>query len=102
MNPRVVCICGSTRFRDHFTRARRDFTLAGLVVLSPSVFGHAGDTVTPEQKVNLDKLQLHMIDLADFIYVLNPGGYIGDSTRNEIRHARATGKNIIFFEPAIA
>ena len=38
------------------------------------------------------------IDMADEIYVINVGGYIGSSTRSEIEYARATGKAVLYLE----
>ena len=38
------------------------------------------------------------IDMADEIFVINVGGYIGSSTRNEIEYARAQGKKVEFLE----
>jgi hypothetical protein len=39
------------------------------------------------------------IDMADSIFVINVGGYIGDSTRSEIEYAKAHGKTIEYLEP---
>ena len=38
------------------------------------------------------------IDLSDAIYVINVGGYIGKSTREEIKYAKQKGKEIIYLE----
>ena len=38
------------------------------------------------------------IDMADSIYVINVGGYIGDSTRSEIEYALNTGKEVRYLE----
>lgn len=38
------------------------------------------------------------IDMADAIYVINVGGYIGESTRSEIEYARKMGKEVLFLE----
>ena len=38
------------------------------------------------------------IDMADAIYVINVGGYIGSSTRSEIEYARRMGKEILYLE----
>lgn len=38
--PVVVCLCGSTRFKDAFAAAAREETLAGRIVLSVGLFGH--------------------------------------------------------------
>lgn len=102
--PEIVCICGSTRFVDEILEANRDLTLAGVIVVAPSVFlrteGHgAAELITNEQKAALDALHLRKIDLADRVLVVNPGGYIGESTSKEIAYARATGKPISFTDP---
>ena len=36
--------------------------------------------------------------MADSIYVINVGGYIGDSTRSEIEYAKSQGKGIMYLE----
>ena len=41
-------------------------------------------------KPMLDDMHLRKIDLADEIFVINPGGYIGTSTRREIEYAHKT------------
>ncbi len=38
------------------------------------------------------------IDMADEIYVINVGGYIGSSTRSEIKYAKAKGLPIRYLE----
>lgn len=102
--PEIVCICGSTRFADEMSRANRDLTFAGAIVVAPGVFLRAADheaeeSITNEQKAALDALHLRKIDLADRVLVVNPGGYIGESTSREIAFARATGKPISFTDP---
>lgn len=94
--PEIVCICGSIRFLDEMRAANRDLTLAGVIVVAP---GEADESITHEQKTALDALHLRKIDLADRVLVVNPGGYIGESTSREIAYARATGKPISFTVP---
>lgn len=103
--PEIVCICGSTRFVEQMQVENRELTFAGVIVLAPGVFHHAeardvGASITTEQKVALDALHLRKIDLADRVLVVNPGGYIGESTRREIAYARATGKPVSFTDPS--
>jgi hypothetical protein len=81
------------RFVDAMRAANRDLTFAGVIVVAP---GEAAESVTDEQKAALDALHLRKIDLADRVLVVNPGGYIGESTRREIAYADATGKPISF------
>ena len=102
--PEVVCLCGSIRFVDEMNAANRDLTLAGVIVVAPGVFLHAEDheadeLITNEQKTALDAVHLPKIDLADRVLVVNPGGYVGDSTSREIAYAHATGKPISFTDP---
>jgi hypothetical protein len=94
--PQIVCLCGSTRFYDEFQKANYDLTMRGEIVLSVGFYPHAiaesghGEGVGHDsvEKVNLDELHKRKIDLADYIYVLNVGGYIGESTRSEIEYAK--------------
>lgn len=98
--PEIVCICGSARFVDEIRVANRDLTFAGIIVLAPGEVGDAGGTIDDKQKAVLDALHLRKIDLADRVLVVNPDGYIGESTRREIAYAQATGKSISFTDPA--
>jgi hypothetical protein len=76
--------------------ANRDLTFAGVIVVAPS---EADETPTPEQKDVLDALHMRKIDLADRVLIVNPGGYIGESTRREIAYAQASGKPVTFTDP---
>ena len=76
--------------------ANRDLTLAGAIVVAPS---EADESPTTEQKAVLDALHLRKIDLADRVLIVNPGGYIGESTRREIAYAQEAGKPIAFTDP---
>ena len=95
---KVITLCGSTRFKEDFERINKELTLAGNIVISVGAFGHSGDTFTEEQKIMLDDIHKRKIDMADAIYVINKGGYIGSSTRSEIQYALRTGKQIIYME----
>jgi hypothetical protein len=94
LQPLTITICGSTRFRAEIATANRELSLNGLIVLAPGVFGHDGDEMTEQQKADLDALHLRKIDMSCAIYVVNPAGYIGDSTQREIAYARSQGKPV--------
>lgn len=49
-------------------------------------------------KEMLDDMHKRKIDMADSIYVINVGGYIGDSTKSEIAYAKAHGKEVQYLE----
>ena len=99
----VVTLCGSTRFKDDFLKAQEFLTLAGNIVISVGLFGHAdkkyGDEITPAVKEMLDDMHKRKIDMADSIMVINKDDYIGASTASEISYARATGKCVEYMYP---
>ena len=91
--PEIVCLCGSARFVAEIRAANLELTLAGAIVLAPA---EAGNQLTEVQKATLGAVHRRKIDLADRILVVNPGGYIGESTAGEIAYARAAGKPVGF------
>lgn len=106
-NYKVVTLCGSTRFKEQFMEVQKRLTLAGYIVISVGLFGHAGDQevwdgmdegTLSKTKEMLDDMHKRKIDMADEIYVINVGGYIGDSTRSEIQYAEEHGKNVRYYE----
>jgi len=103
--PKIVCLCGSTRFSDAFKEANLRETIAGNIVLSIGCDTKSDKDLmilgelTEEAKEKLDQLHKRKIDLADEILVLNVGGYVGDSTASEIRYAVVNNKEIRYIEP---
>ena len=97
---KVVTLCGSTRFKEEFMQAQKDLTLQGNIVISVGLFGHSGDNevFTDGVKEMLDDMHKRKIDMADEIFVINVGGYIGSSTKSEIEYAHSTGKTVRYLE----
>ena len=98
---KVITLCGSTSFKDAFMEAQKRLTLEGNIVISVGLFGHAGDDEvgTEGTKEMHEYMHKRKIDMADDIFVINVGGYIGFSTRSEIEYAKVTGKEIQYLEP---
>lgn len=94
--PEIICICGSAKFMPEIRAANRELSFTGVIVVAPS---EGDEAPTPEQKAALDALHLRKIDLADRVLIVNPGGYIGESTRGEVAYAQAAGKPITFTDP---
>lgn len=97
---KVITLCGSTRFKDQFLEQQKRLTLEGNIVISVGLFGHSGDEEVwqPGMKEMLDDMHLQKIDMADEIFVINVGGYIGESTKREIAHAEQSGKSVRYLE----
>ena len=107
-NFKVITLCGSTRFKNEYIEAQKRLTLDGNIVLSVGLFGHSGDSEVWENmdegtltktKEMLDDMHKRKIDMADEIFVINGGGYIGDSTRSEIQYAKDHNKKVNYLEP---
>lgn len=105
--PQIVALCGSTRYGLHsFRQTNLRKTLAGRIVLTIGCDTKSDDDLfatlpaerQAEVKSALDQLHLRKIDLADEVFVLNVGGYIGDSTRAEIDYAVKIGKPVRYLE----
>jgi hypothetical protein len=104
---KVITLCGSTRFKDEFMEAQKRLTLEGNIVISVGLFGHSGDRevwdgkdegTLSKTKEMLDDMHKRKIDMADEIFVINVGGYIGSSTKSEIEYAKKTGKPVKYLE----
>ena len=95
-NFKVITLCGSTKFKKEFEEAMKKLTLEGNIVISVGLFGHSGDNIvwTDGVKSMLDEMHFRKIDMADEVFVVNVGGYIGNSTRNEIEYAKSVNKPI--------
>ena len=104
-NPKIICICGSTRFKYELKEITLSETLDGKIVLSIGCDLRSDDYFQPMSnsqktkiKQKLDELHLRKIDLSDEVFILNVDGYIGKSTQKELDYAKKLGKRIIYLE----
>lgn len=108
--PKIICLCGSTRFADQHAVLRWELEKQGHIVLminylppwyAESQGWNGGDHFAEKAgiKEQLDELHLRKIDLADEVFIVNVDGYIGESTSREIQYAKNNGKPVIYLEP---
>ena len=96
---KIITLCGSIKFKDEFMKVQEKLTLDGNIVLTPNFFNNIKkEDIDEKTKKMLDEMHKQKIDLSDEIYVINVGGYIGESTKNEIEYAKARGKEVSFME----
>lgn len=92
--PRIVCLCGSSRFVDVMAVAAWEIEKRGAICFSlhllPDWYNPAPHHQAEVEGVAeaMDELHLRKIDLADEVLVVDVEGYTGDSTRREISYAR--------------
>lgn len=92
---KVITFCGSSRFHDLFHKLASEYTLMGWIVLMPHCY-YENDS-RPDLKDLLVEIHRDMIEMSDAILVVNKDGYIGDSTKEEIKWAEALHKEIKYY-----
>jgi hypothetical protein len=102
--PKIITLCGPTRFTSEMLKEAWRLTITGVIVIhwnileSKEAFSHGAEAAGGNVKDVVDALYLHKVAMADEVRVINVGGYIGESTRAELRHARKLGKPITWLE----
>ena len=104
--PPIICLCGSTMFTREMLIKQWELTKQGYIVVSwcalPDDYyegedkSHIGDKENVKELV--DEVHKRKIDLCDEVFVLNIGGYIGESTASEISYAKKLGKPIKYWQ----
>jgi hypothetical protein len=95
--PKIVAICGSTRFIEPIVALAWWLEKRGEIAffplyLPPQVAAGSHQAEAEGVKEAIDELFKRKIDLADELVVMDVGGYVGESTRSEIAYAVDRGK----------
>lgn len=98
MEVKVVTICGSMKFAKEMIKIASDLEKENGWCVIQCVYDINPDTTTKEEMDNVVNVHWKKIDISDAIYVVNIGGYIGNSTTNEINYALSKGKEVIYHE----
>lgn len=105
MKYKVITLCGSTRFKEAFIETQKRLTLEGNIVISVGFFSQIDDvwesmneTEIADKISMLNEMHRQKIDMADEIFIINVGGYIGESTLSEIEYAKSIGKKVRYLE----
>jgi hypothetical protein len=101
MKTKIVCICGSSRFVQHCAVKAWELNKQGIATFFmptlPQWYPGAQDHHQAEHEgvaENLDNLWLRLIEMADCVFVMNIGGYIGERTSIEIAYAQSLNKPV--------
>lgn len=103
-----ICLIGSSRFLDRYQEVNRKLSLAGHVVYSIAAItsaaqvGSKEDPITPDEKETLDLVHLLKIQESEALYLItDETGYIGESTRREIKWAQMLGIKVYLTNHAL-
>jgi hypothetical protein len=100
VGPEIIVLIGSTRFEEEYKRLYFELTMKGKIVISVGRFGHKdGLDMKGPIKAALDALHLCKINSGHSVFLINPGGYVGESTARELVYAAMQGKRIYSLEP---
>ena len=95
----IITLCGSIKFKNEFIKVQERLTLEGNIVFTPNFFYNIKkEEINEKTKKMLDEMHRQKIDMSDEIYVINVGGYIGESTKSEIEYAKEKRKEISYLE----
>lgn len=102
---KIITICGSSRFIDMVAvvgwllEKEENAITMGMHLLPAWYAGEVTDHLAEHQGVAdaMDALHLEKIALADEVFIVDVDGYVGDSTKNEIKFAAKAGKTIRLF-----
>ncbi|WP_460530245.1 methyltransferase domain-containing protein [Flindersiella endophytica] len=97
---KVITLCGSTKFEAEFAEVNQRLTMEGCVVISLGMFrlpdlpDYDWTADSSDLRGRLGRVHFQKIRMADEVYIVDPGGYIGESTRREIAYAESLGKPV--------
>jgi len=97
---KVITLCGSTRFQTEFAEVNQRLTMEGCVVISLGMFSlpdlpdYDWTADRSDLEGRLRSVHFQKIRMADEVYVVDPDGYVGESTRREIAYAESLGKPV--------
>ena len=97
---KVITLCGSTKFEAEFAEVNQRLTMEGCVVISLGMFslpdlpGYDWTADSLGLKARLGGVHFQKIRMADEVFIVDPGGYLGESTRREIAYAESLGKPV--------
>ena len=95
---KVITLCGSTKFEAEFAEVNHRLTMEGCVVISLGMFSLPDlpdwTADNSDLKGRLGGVHFRKIRMADEVYIVDPGGYVGESTRREIAYAESLGKPV--------
>ena len=98
MDAKVVTICGSMKFSKEMIKIATNLEKEKGWCIIQCVYGVNQELITKNEIDNIVNAHWKKIDISDAIYVVNIGGYIGNSTSNEIKYAISKNKEIIYHE----
>ena len=84
---KVITICGSMRFDSEMKEIAKVLEIENNYCVLQCIYNEGNKPIDSEAVKKLARAHYKKIDLSDAIYVVNIGGYIGESVKEEIKYA---------------
>lgn len=93
---KTVTLCGSMRFEQDMREIALELESKRRMNVLQCTYSIPGRRLSETEKHAIIRAHYRKIDLSDAIYIVDIGGYIGESVTQEIAYAREKGKEILF------
>lgn len=99
---KIITVCGSYKFKKEMLEIAEKMTLNGNCMLMPIDLTKPNkEAYSKDEALMIDKMHKEKIKLSDAILVVNVNGYIGNSTKSEIKFAKLLNKEILYYTDLI-
>lgn len=101
MKPYIVTLCGSRKFLETFAKLNTLLSLGGYIVNLPATVmmgDNLLESLTEEEHLSLDSLHRVKMLKSHEVIIVNPDGYVGHDTQEEIDYAAAHNLNVTYLE----
>lgn len=96
---KTITLCGSSKFKKEFEEVSKDLTLKRNVVMGLEFYGKSDGLLFTNDDIRvLEMIHRKKIDMSDEIFVINPDGYIGETTEKDIEYAIKKKKKVTYLE----
>ncbi len=92
----TVTLCGSMRFEAQMRQIAWELETGHHWNVLQCVYSPSGTQASEREIEALTLAHYRKIQLSDAVYVVDIGGYVGESVKKEIAYARELGKEVIF------
>ncbi|MBE6865773.1 MAG: hypothetical protein IJN77_09850 [Oscillospiraceae bacterium] len=93
---KTYTICGSMRFEKEMQKIALELETKHNINIIQCIYNTDKCLLSDNDIAALTELHYKKIDISDGIYVVDIGGYIGESVKKEIEYATQNNKEIIY------
>ena len=93
---KTYTICGSMRFEKEMQKIALELETKHNINIIQCIYNTDKCLLSDNDVAALTELHYKKIDISDGIYVVDIGGYIGESVKKEIEYATQNNKEIIY------